>query len=191
MAGRGAAARGGMSGPVVGTVNGLLPAGRGPGEGRAGRAAGTDGSAAAAGAAGGAAEAAGAMRCGSCGAGAALAGALGAGAGVTGVTVGAAGLGAAPVPLPAAVGRGPGVLVAGLAGVAPPVGAAAPACGYFSRSLRTTGASTVEDADLTNSPMSLSCAKSVLLSVPNSRASSCTRAFPATVLPHPARGSAA
>ena len=50
------------------------------------------------------------------------------------------------------------------------------------RSRRATGASTVLDADLTNSPISLSLARTVLLSTPSSFASSCTRALPATAL---------
>src|SRR3954454_9457780 len=50
------------------------------------------------------------------------------------------------------------------------------------RSRRATGASTVLDADLTNSPISLSLASTVLLSTPSSFASSCTRALPATAL---------
>src|SRR3954454_12121809 len=50
------------------------------------------------------------------------------------------------------------------------------------RSRRATGASTVLDADLTNSPISLSLASTVLLSTPSSFASSCTRAFPGTAL---------
>jgi hypothetical protein len=50
----------------------------------------------------------------------------------------------------------------------------------FSR--RATGASTVLDADLTNSPISLSLARTFLLSTPSSFASSCTRALPATAL---------
>jgi len=41
-----------------------------------------------------------------------------------------------------------------------------------SLSLRTTGASTVEDADLTNSPRSFSLARMALLSTPISLASS-------------------
>lgn len=45
-----------------------------------------------------------------------------------------------------------------------------------------TGASTVLDADLTNSPISLSLARTFLLSTPSSFASSCTRALPATAL---------
>src|SRR5690606_4449715 len=52
--------------------------------------------------------------------------------------------------------------------------------------LRTTGASTVEDADLTNSPISLSLAMTTLLSTPNSLASSYTRTF-ATALPNSVR----
>jgi hypothetical protein len=46
---------------------------------------------------------------------------------------------------------------------------------------RTTGGSTVEEADLTNSPMSLSAVSTSLLGTPNSLASSWTRTF-ATVL---------
>jgi hypothetical protein len=51
-----------------------------------------------------------------------------------------------------------------------------------SLSLRTTGASIVEDADRTNSPISWSLAITALLSTPNSLASSYTRTF-ATALP--------
>ena len=50
------------------------------------------------------------------------------------------------------------------------------------RSRRATGASTVLEADLTNSPISLSLARTVLLSTPSSFASSCTRALPGTAL---------
>lgn len=49
-------------------------------------------------------------------------------------------------------------------------------------SLRTTGASIVEDAERTNSPISRSLAMTTLLSTPNSLASSYTRTF-ATALP--------
>jgi hypothetical protein len=54
---------------------------------------------------------------------------------------------------------------------------------------RATGASTVLDADFTNSPISLSLASTFLLSTPSSFASSCTRALPATALliPRPRR----
>ncbi len=51
-----------------------------------------------------------------------------------------------------------------------------------SLSLRTTGASIVDDADRTNSPISWSLAITALLSTPNSFASSYTRTF-ATALP--------
>jgi hypothetical protein len=50
------------------------------------------------------------------------------------------------------------------------------------RNRRATGASTVLEADLTNSPISLSLARTVLLSTPSSFASSCTRALPGTAL---------
>jgi hypothetical protein len=70
-----------------------------------------------------------------------------------------------------------------LAGAAVPVDWAAvltsPSASF---NLRTTGGSTVDDADFTNSPRSFSFARTVLLSTPSSLASSCTRAFPATVL---------
>lgn len=52
-----------------------------------------------------------------------------------------------------------------------------------SRSRRATGASTVDDADLTNSPCSLSRARTSLLVTPSSFANSCTRALPATTSP--------
>ena len=54
--------------------------------------------------------------------------------------------------------------------------------GNASRSRRATGASTVDDALLTNSPSSLSFARTSLLGTPSSFASSCTRALPATGL---------
>jgi hypothetical protein len=56
------------------------------------------------------------------------------------------------------------------------------AAGKASRSRRATGASTVDDALLTNSPSSLSFARTSLLGTPSSFASSCTRALPATGL---------
>jgi len=61
-----------------------------------------------------------------------------------------------------------------------------PCVANASLSLRTTGASIVEDADLTNSPISWSLAITALLSTPNSFASSYTRTF-ATALPHSVR----
>ena len=63
-----------------------------------------------------------------------------------------------------------------------PVAAGAGAAGKASRSLRTTGASMVEDGDFTNSPISVSFAMISLLVLPSSFASSCTRALPATAL---------
>ncbi len=57
-----------------------------------------------------------------------------------------------------------------------------PATAMASRKRRATGASTVLDADLTNSPMSFNLASTVLLSTPSSLASSCTRALPGTAL---------
>jgi hypothetical protein len=81
------------------------------------------------------------------------------------------GWGRAPVGLGRAVGAGAlapealGADEAGAAGAAEPVSKAP-------RSRRATGASTVLDADLTNSPMSLSLARTVLLSTPSSLASS-------------------
>jgi hypothetical protein len=53
---------------------------------------------------------------------------------------------------------------------------------------RTTGASIVEEADLTNSPMSLSVARTTLLSTPRSFASSCTRTFATALLLGAVRG---
>lgn len=58
---------------------------------------------------------------------------------------------------------------AGFAGLASPVGSAEP---IWSRSRRTTGASMVEEAERTNSPMSLSFPRSCLLDSPSSFASS-------------------
>jgi hypothetical protein len=60
--------------------------------------------------------------------------------------------------------------------------AAAASPANASLSLRTTGASIVDDADRTNSPISVSLAITALLSTPNSFASSYTRTF-ATTLP--------
>jgi len=45
-----------------------------------------------------------------------------------------------------------------------------------------SASSTVDDADFTNSPCSLSLARTSLLVTPSSFASSCTRALPATAL---------
>ncbi len=72
----------------------------------------------------------------------------------------------------AAGAGGPGFLAADfLAGAFGALSAGA-AAGSESRSLRTTGGSTVEDAERTNSPISVSFAMTVLLSTPSSLASS-------------------
>ncbi len=164
--GRAAGGRGGMPGvPSAGVLNGLLP-GRGPGgAGRGGWPAGV-------GAAGeGARSAAGAGRAGPGTGPLGRAGAGAAGAGPAEL----AGAGAAEV----AVGGAGAATRAGGCGAA---GGAAAAGGKASRSLRTTGASTVEEADLTNSPCSFSQVRTFLLSIPSSLASSWTRALPGTVL---------
>jgi hypothetical protein len=113
--------------------------------------------------------------------GAAAAAAGGAAAGSAGAAgaAGAAGLGAAgfagAVGVAALAGDPlPSVLTFSAAGFAPP---------NDSRSRRATGASTVEDADLTNSPCSLRRARTSLLVTPSSFANSCTRALPATTSP--------
>ncbi len=142
----------------------------------------------------------------SVGAGCAAAGATGAGAcrtvGATGAeTTGAAaavvtGAGADATGAGAA-GAGAGVCAAGgltRAGAAVaeplvagreeplPAGTSLGATGNASRSLRTTGASMVEDGLFTNSPNSPSLAITSLLDLPSSLASSCTRALPTTGL---------
>jgi len=136
---------------------GALGAGPGLGPGVApGNGAGRVG----AGAAGGAAVAA------AGGAAAGSAGAAGLGAGAfSGAALGAAALAGEPLP---------SALTFSAAGFAPP---------NDSRNRRATGASTVEDADLTNSPCSLSRARTSLLVTPSSFANSCTRALPATTSP--------
>ena len=164
--GRGAAGRGIGRSTGCAVENGLLPtrgaraaglgAGRGPGTGP-GRVAVGAGAA--------------------CGCSAAGAG----GAGGSGVGGGAAGLGAA------------GFCAGGATSLTAAFAAAAPLPAVFScaglpppndsRSRRATGASTVDDADLTNSPCSPSRARTSLLVTPSSFANSCTRALPATTSP--------
>ena len=140
---------------ALGAGPGLGP-GVAPGDGAGRVGAGAAGSAAAI-AAGGVAIAA---------AGGAAAGSAGLGAGAfSGAAFGAAAL--AGEPLPSALNFSP-------AGFAPP---------NDSRNRRATGASTVEDADLTNSPCSLNRARTSLLVTPSSFANSCTRALPATTSP--------
>lgn len=100
------------------------------------------------------------------------------GGGATGGTGGAVGTGAA--------GLATGALTAATVGAAAFAGAGdSDAVAGFappnaSRNRRATGASTVDDADLTNSPCSLSRARTSLLVTPSSFANSCTRALPAT-----------
>ena len=104
-----------------------------------------------------------------------------------------------------AAGRATGAVVVGAAVVAPAeAGRAAGACGAgravraaapaplppplafsCSRSLRTTGGSTVDDADRTNSPSSWSLVMTTLLSTPSSLASSYTRTFATSLLSRP------
>ena len=169
--GRGAWGRGIARSTGCADENGLLPtrgvrgaglgpgvAGRGPGVGP-----GREGAAAGADSATGATTAAGAS--GSAGAGGCSTGAAGLGAGAFSGAGAFAAAFLAGAPLPSAVALA--------AGFAPP---------RDSRSLRATGASTVEDADLTNSPCSLSRASTSLLVTPSSLANSCTRALPATSL---------
>ncbi len=170
--GRGAPGRGAPGAAPPGA------AGRGaPGRGAVGCSAGAAGAdaAAAAGRGSGRGPGAGAAgRAGAAGAAATGAGAAGArGAGAAGAT--GAGAGAAAAGAAGAAGR------AGREGAAAPF-APLPEPPKASRSRRATGASTVEDADFTNSPCSLSLASTVLLSTPNSLASSCTRALPGTGL---------
>lgn len=142
---------------------GALGDGPGRGPGRAAGAAGAAGGAAAAGGATGGASAAGAAGLGA----GAFAGSWGMGAlaGAAGVAAVVPGFAADPFP---------SALTFSAAGFPPP---------KDSRSRRATGASTVEDADLTNSPCSLRRASTSLLVTPSSLANSCTRALPATTSP--------
>ena len=164
--GRGAGGRGIARSTGTAEENGLLPtrgvraaglgaAGRGPGVGAGRAGAGVE------------------PACGSAGAGACGSGSCGAG--------GADGLGAAGF-----CGTGAASLTAAW-GAAAPLPAVLPGAGLpppnDSRSRRATGASTVDDADLTNSPCSLSRARTSLLVTPSSLANSCTRALPATTSP--------
>src|SRR5580693_804404 len=128
-------------------------------------------------------SAAGAVAAGLAGSAAAGAG-LASAAGATGAT-GAAGLRPLVAPCPSSADATTGA--AGAATERPSVTWLARACfgcwaANASLSLRTTGASIVEDADRTNSPISWSLAITALLSTPNSLASSYTRTF-ATALP--------
>lgn len=61
------------------------------------------------------------------------------------------------------------------------LGAVIPSASSAAFSLRATGGSILEDGPLTNSPISLSFSRALLLSMPSSDAISCTRGF-ATIL---------
>jgi hypothetical protein len=194
--GRGAPGTAGAGRPIpVLLVNGLLP-GRGaagrpipvlppkgllPGRGPAGR--GVVGLAPASGSAAGATAAAGAT--GAAGLGVST-GTTGAGsatdtaAGAASATTGASSVAAAAFFLAAGFAADAASSAAGFAAGA--ASSAAGAGGIASRSLRTTGASTVDDADLTNSPSSCSLARTSLLVTPSSFASSWTRTFDTTLL---------
>jgi hypothetical protein len=154
--------------------NGLLP-GRGPagrpaGRGASGSATGT--AAAAAGAAGSASAAAGAGTGGATGAGEGGEAGIGSAAGCSAASAGAL-AGTAAVFVAALVFLA--ALVFFAAGLAS-------AGGIASRRRLATGASTVEDADFTNSPMSCNLARTSLLVTPSSLASSWTRTFDTTLL---------
>lgn len=97
--------------------------------------------------------------------------------GGAGLPIGAFGLGPGLAVTPGFFTEAGAAASAGFSGFEPEDPAA-----NSSRSRRATGASTVLDADLTNSPISLSLASTILLVTPNSLASSCTRALPATAL---------
>ncbi len=166
--------------------NGLFPtrggrgaAGLGPGLGPgAPGAPATPGAPGATGGAGGAVDAA---------AGAGAAGGAG-GLGAAGLGPGTTGAGAPLVT--AAATAGAVTVLSGAAGVA--FAGAFSAAGLLppndSRRRRATGASTVDDADFTNSPCSLSRARTSLLVTPSSLANSCTRALPAATTSPSRRG---
>jgi hypothetical protein len=151
-----------------------VPKGLLPGRGPAGRGATGASSAAGVAASTGAAPAAAAGATGVAGTG----GTSAAAAGATGVGA-STGVGATGASATSASAAGARLAVAFLAGAGGSAGAAA---GIASRSLRTTGASTVDDADFTNSPSSCSFARTSLLETPSSFASSWTRTFDTTLL---------
>lgn len=182
--------------PENGLLPGRGPAGRGAGVGVS-RAAGASGALGAGCDSAGAVAGAGGVA--AAGAGVAGGGAAGAGVGA-GLGAGVAGAG----PAGAAAGAGAaGAAVAGLAGCAVRVGTGArrtlededvrrgavvvgaESAPSEARSLRATGASTVEEAERANSPISLSFSRTCLLSRPSSFASSYTRTFDTVLLSGP------
>ncbi len=181
-AGRGAAGRGGMPGTGP-------PAGRGIAAGEPGRG-GMPGTGPGAAAGRGAAGRGGMPGVPSAGEVKGLLPGRGPGAGRDGIPPGAAGAGALGAGAAEAAGAAG---VTGACAAGPTAGAdagadgaaragAAGAAGNASRTLRATGASMVEEALLTNSPLSFNQDRRDLLSSPSSFASSWTRALPGTVL---------
>ncbi len=182
----------GMTGRGAGvpppTPNGLLPT-RGPGRGPAGAAGrdGADWSAGAADAAGatGAAGAVAGAATGAAGPAGGAAGALGAGGAGT-ITAWGSGTGGDWVDCAGgATGWSAGCSAAGAAAFlagARFFGAAGWASGNASRSLRATGASTVDEAVLTYSPIAVSFSIASLLLIPISLARADTRVLPGTCL---------
>lgn len=168
--------RGGLGMPGLGAAG----PGRGPGVGPASDGAGAEAVGAEAVGAADTSDTAGATG--------ATGGAGGAGGGAAGA--GAAGLGpgtgeGAATDPPSATGAGAGApFPAALAGDALGAAAGLPPP-KASRRRRATGASTVDDADLTNSPCSLRRARTSLLLTPSSFANSCTRALPGAATESP------
>lgn len=109
------------------------------------------------------------------------AGAPPAGLGVVGAAAGL-GAGAAGFGAPGVGAPGFAAALRGAAGFAEGLPAPPPGPCSASVSLRTTGASIVEDAERTNSPSSWSLAMTTLLSTPNSLASSYTRTLATSLL---------
>jgi hypothetical protein len=163
--------------PVLSVPYGLLP-GRGPpGRGTVGRGAAGPGF--------GPADAAAAAGRSGIGAGlGAVGGTSGAGATGCGSSIGA-GAGDEAVPAGTFLAA---VFAAALAGAAFFAGGATGASANASLNFRTTGASTVDDADRTNSPRSPNFARTTLLSTPNSLASSYTRTLATALLLGPGGG---
>lgn len=107
---------------------------------------------------------------------------------VAGASIAAAGVVTAPTSSVGTAGAADAVLEVFLAAFAAALAFQASPCSSWSR--RATGASTVEEADLTNSPMSLSASSTFLLGTPNSFASSWTLALATSLLrgrPNPGR----
>jgi hypothetical protein len=100
------------------------------------------------------------------------AGVTGAIGGVCGVTTSGVGVACSTTGTSAAAGFLAAAFLAGAFLTGFSAAAGFTAGGYFSRNLRTTGGSTVDDAERTNSPISWSFARTSLLSIPKSFANS-------------------